>query len=118
MFWGLHWAPPCNLTWVFPILRNAGKETEERGGGGCLEQVPFPPSGEDEDSDEDEDAETLPPSTQPQHKKQRVKVSSSPKICGGVPQSWVSIKPGHPQSWGSGVGPKPRCPLDLGRDAP
>ncbi|NWY60615.1 STRN4 protein, partial [Chionis minor] len=48
----------------------AGKETEERGGGGGLEQVPFPP--EDEDSDEDEDAESLPPHSQPQHKKQRL----------------------------------------------
>ncbi|XP_029862676.1 striatin-4 [Aquila chrysaetos chrysaetos] len=62
------------------IQRNAGKETEERGGGGCLEQVPFPPSGEDEDSDEDEDAETLPPSTQPQHKKQRVKLTPKPLL--------------------------------------
>ncbi|NXN76851.1 STRN4 protein, partial [Himantopus himantopus] len=48
----------------------AGKETEERGGGGGLESVPFPP--EDEDSDEDEDAESLPAPPQPQHKKQRL----------------------------------------------
>lgn len=103
MVLGLHWAPPCNLTRVFPILRNAGKETEERGCGECLDQVPFPPSGEDEDSDEDEDAETLPPSTQPQHKKQRVKVSSYPKICRGCPpklgvhQTWAPPKLGE---WG------------------
>ncbi|NWQ89446.1 STRN4 protein, partial [Burhinus bistriatus] len=81
------------------IQRNAGKETEERGGGGGLEQVPFPP--EDEDSDEDEDAESLPPHTQPQHKKQRVKASGSPKIGGfppklGIPQSWVSTGPADP----------------------
>ncbi|KAM9588972.1 striatin-4-like isoform 1-T1 [Morphnus guianensis] len=62
------------------IQRNAGKETEERGGSGCREQVPFPPSGEDEDSDEDEDAEILPPSTQPQHKKQRVKLTPKPLL--------------------------------------
>ncbi|KAM6225822.1 striatin-4 isoform 2-T2 [Porphyrio hochstetteri] len=57
------------------IQRNAGKETEERGGGlGDLDHVSFPPGGEDEDSDEDEDVESLPPSSQPQHKKQRVKL--------------------------------------------
>ncbi|KAM6032922.1 striatin-4 isoform 2-T2 [Theristicus caerulescens] len=62
------------------IQRNAGKETEERGGGGGLEQVPFPPGGgEDEDSDEDEDAESLPPA-QPQHKKQRVKLTPKPLL--------------------------------------
>ncbi|KAM6395773.1 striatin-4 [Rhynochetos jubatus] len=61
------------------IQRNAGKETEERGGGGTLEQVPFPP-GEDEDSDEDEDAESLPPPAQPQHKKQRVKLAPKPLL--------------------------------------
>ncbi|XP_042653181.1 LOW QUALITY PROTEIN: striatin-4 [Tyto alba] len=63
------------------IQRNAGKETEERGGGGGLEQVPpFPPGGEDEDSDEDEDAESLPPPAQPQHKKQRVKLTPKPLL--------------------------------------
>ncbi|XP_074990567.1 striatin-4 [Calonectris borealis] len=60
------------------IQRNAGKETEERGGGGGLEQVPFPP--EDEDSDEDEDVESLPPPAQPQHKKQRVKLTPKPLL--------------------------------------
>ncbi|XP_074932478.1 striatin-4 [Phalacrocorax aristotelis] len=62
------------------IQRNAGKETEERGGGGGLEQVPFPPGGEDEDSDEDEDAESLPTPAQPQHKKQRVKLTPKPLL--------------------------------------
>ncbi|KAM9270685.1 LOW QUALITY PROTEIN: striatin-4 [Cariama cristata] len=61
------------------IQRNA-EETEEQGGGGALEQVPFPPSGEDEDSDEDEDAESLPPPAQPQHKKQRVKLTPKPLL--------------------------------------
>uniref|UniRef100_A0A8B9N2M8 Striatin-4 n=1 Tax=Accipiter nisus TaxID=211598 RepID=A0A8B9N2M8_9AVES len=61
------------------IQKNAGKETEERGGRGGREQVPFPPGGED-DSDEDEDAESLPPSAQPQHKKQRVKLTPKPLL--------------------------------------
>lgn len=73
--------PPPISNAVLPTLRNAGKETEERGGRGGLDQVPFPP--EDEDSDEDEDTESLPPHAQPQHKKQRVKASSSPRILGG-----------------------------------
>ncbi|XP_074786779.1 striatin-4 [Athene noctua] len=62
------------------IQRNAGKETEERGGGGGLEPVPFLPGAEDEDSDEDEDAESLPPPAQPQHKKQRVKLTPKPLL--------------------------------------
>uniref|UniRef100_A0A8C3JZQ1 Striatin 4 n=1 Tax=Calidris pygmaea TaxID=425635 RepID=A0A8C3JZQ1_9CHAR len=60
------------------IQRNAGKETEERGGGGGLEQVSFQP--EDEDSDEDEDVESLLPHAQPQHKKQRVKLTPKPLL--------------------------------------
>ncbi|KAM9591557.1 striatin-4-like [Morphnus guianensis] len=59
------------------IQKNAGKETEERGGRGGLEQVSFPPGSED-DSDEDEDAESLPPPAQ--HKQQRVKLTPKPLL--------------------------------------
>ncbi|KAM6111586.1 striatin-4 [Phoenicopterus ruber ruber] len=61
------------------IQRNAGKETEERGGsGGGLGPGPFAP--EDEDSDEDEDGESLPAPSQPQHKKQRGKLTPKPLL--------------------------------------
>ncbi|XP_032533619.1 striatin-4 [Chiroxiphia lanceolata] len=64
------------------IQRNAGKESEQRGGLGGLQEVPFPP-GEDEDSDEDEEeeAESLHPPGHPQHRKQRVKLSPKPLLA-------------------------------------